>query len=313
MVVYGTVYFVKALLDKYFSLHAALKRIEADQARVDSDQAGYQDSEVGDVRQQNMDISGVDLFNTEVFATEGQHKPLLDWFHAKNIQFDIDVKAVDTTGFYDEVAYAIGENYSLFKQVVDQIRFAQSKNIPFVNLKMSVFSQKDAQTMVGFCRQLYDYSMVARYWYQKPEKIVRLTLQQSSLIQGFFSGAWLEWYCLVVGLKLAQESGIRLACARNVKITFQNQDLHELDVFFLINGKIPVCVECKSGEFRQSIDKYVALRKRLDLDAKQFVVCVAGLNTEQANGLSSMYGLAFTNIEGLPGVLGQLITSSVEK
>lgn len=51
-----------------------------------------------------------------------------------------------------------------------------------------------------------------------------------------------------------------------------------------------MCIECKSGEFRESIDKYV------------------DLTDQQARGLSAMYGLTFVNEQGLAphlqGLLG---------
>jgi hypothetical protein len=78
-------------------------------------------------------------------------------------------------------------------------------------------------------------------------------------------------------------------------------------VFFILNGKVPVCIECKSGEFRQSIDKYTGLRKRLGLEKAQFIVCVAGLPGDQASGLSSMYDLTFVNEQDLRPHLERLV------
>jgi hypothetical protein len=74
-------------------------------------------------------------------------------------------------------------------------------------------------------------------------------------------------------------------------VIFPNEDLHELDVFFLVDGATPVCIECKTGEFRQEIDKYLRLKKRLGIDRSQFILCCTGLTDEQAAGLSSMYEL----------------------
>jgi hypothetical protein len=53
--------------------------------------------------------------------------------------------------------------------------------------------------------------------------------------------------------------------------------------------------ECKTGEFRQDIDKYANLRKRLNVEKSQFLLCIVGLSPEQAQGLSSMYDLTFVN------------------
>ena len=80
----------------------------------------------------------------------------------------------------------------------------------------------------------------------------------------------------------------------------------ELDVFMLIDGQLALCIECKSGEYRQDIDRYVSLRKRLGLTGKKLVMCVAGLSDEHAKGLTAMYDLTFVNERDLSTHLTRL-------
>jgi hypothetical protein len=82
-------------------------------------------------------------------------------------------------------------------------------------------------------------------------------------------------------------------------LSFLTNEKRELDVFFLINKTQPLYIECKSGDFRQELDKYVALRKRLNIDQKYFILCVADLDSEQCKGLSAMYGMTFLNTQTL--------------
>ena len=105
----------------------------------------------------------------------------------------------------------------------------------------------------------------------------------------------MEWFVLIKLLKFCQEKRLEYSCLRNFMITFPNGDIHEIDVFFLLKGHIPLCIECKSGEFRQDIDKYSTLRKRLQLDKTQFFMCIVGLARKQSQGLTSMYELTFVN------------------
>jgi len=295
--VYDTIFFVSKLLEKYFVLHTAFKReqAEADNQKDSSEPA------------QPISLAGINLFNTDQISTDLQHGPIHDWFKTKKIQFRPNYKAVDTTGFFDEIAVEIGKNFDLLKEVIDRIRNGQRKGYPSFHINLSKRSQKDAQIIATFCRQLYDYSFVAKHFYQKPEKIVHLTLQNSSQIQNFFAGEWLEWFALMQVLEFCLERGIRFSCARNLSVVFANEDLHELDVFFILNGKTPLCIECKTGEFRQSIDKYTTLRKRLGLEKEQFIICVIGLPEVQASGLSSMYDLTFVNERGLNAQLDRLL------
>ena len=103
----------------------------------------------------------------------------------------------------------------------------------------------------------------------------------------------------------AKERKQRFSCARGLKLDL-GKETHELDVFMLIDGKTPVCIECKSGEFRQNIDLYLALKKRLGLERRQFLMCIAGLEDEKARAFSAMYDLSFTNERGLAEQLAQL-------
>ena len=72
-------------------------------------------------------------------------------------------------------------------------------------------------------------------------------------------------------------------------------------------GQAPICIECKSGEFRRDIDKYLRLRKRLGLDKSRFILCAADLTEEQAAGLSAMYDLSFVNLQTLGAHLQRLV------
>jgi len=293
---YDTVFFVRKVLEKYFALQASPKRVEAEADNQEAPETVRQPS-----------LEGINLYSTDQISSEQQYRPINEWFQAGKIQVRPDHKAVDTMGFFDEVAVEIGKNYGLLKAVLDQIRYAQTKGFTSIHVNLSKRSQKEAEGIAAFCRQLYDYSFVARYFYQKPEKIVRLTLQSSPRIQSFFAGEWMEWLAMMQVLELCQERRIDLSLARRLSVVFPNEDLHELDLFFVLNGSTPVCIECKTGEFRQSIDKYVTLRRRLGLEKEQFVVAVVGLSDEQGRGLSSMYDLTFVGESGLGLHLGRVV------
>lgn len=240
-------------------------------------------------------LNDIDIFNSDLLNSSSQHQDLLSWLSAQNIKTHIDSKSIDTSGFFDEVALAIGNNYETYKPIIDQIRFQQRRNGSQVSLNISKYSQRDIKDITQFCRTLYKHSFVAKFYYQKQEKIIRLTLQQAESITRFFAGEWLEWYVFIRVLDFVRENELNGSCLRSINVTLPNGDRYELDVFLLLNGQIPVCIECKTGEFRQQIDKFVSLKKRLQLQDGQFVVCVLGLDSTQAQGLSSMYGLTFAN------------------
>ncbi|MCW5205077.1 DUF1887 family protein, partial [Desulfobulbus sp. N2] len=215
------------------------------------------------------------------------------FFQERQVQIDVNQQALDTTGFFDEVAVQLGDNYETLRLVSDKIKRIQQKGYTSVKIILNKKSQKDIQTITRFCKDLYDYSFVANYFYQ--EKIVRLTLQTSPKIVNFFNGEWMEWFVFMKLLDFFREKQVPVACLRNLSIMFPNEDRHELDVFFLINNAIPLCIECKTGEFRKDIEKYSVLRKRLKLNETQFLMCVVGLSEKQTQGMSSMYDVTFVN------------------
>jgi len=292
--VYPTIFFVEKLLSRYFEVLRELNRLRAPAGSVVTTASS------------ETKLAGVDLANTDLFANEQQHGPICDWFRKRQIRVDVDLHGVDTSGFFDEVAEAIGANLSVLKDVLERVRWSQQKEHASTTINLERKSPEDARIISDFCQKLYDFSFVAKCFHNKVENNVRLILQTAPTIRRFFEGEWLEWNALMVSLRYAKERGHRFSCARGLELTLPGGEMHELDVFMLIDGNTPVCIECKSGEFRQNIDRYLALKKRLGLTGKQFVMCVAGLDEEKAKAFSAMYDLAFTSERTLAAQLARL-------
>ena len=307
--VFGTVFYVEKLLERYFAAMREVKALQqAEEAPNTTDtetaEQANQDSAQSDAPSALQDVN---LHNTKLLATAEQHAPLRDWFAAHQIEARFDYALADTSGFFDDAARMVGANYALYGELMDRVRYAYRKSHSWVNLELAQLAQKDAQAINALCRQLYSHTFFARYHYQKPEKIVRLTLQTAPAVRQFFDGGWLEWYAFMALIDHLQQRGQNFSCARGVKVVFPNEDLHELDVLCLPAGQAPICIECKSGEFRRDIDKYLRLRKRLGLDKSRFILCAADLTEEQAAGLSAMYDLSFVNLQTLGAHLQRLV------
>lgn len=292
--IYDTVLFVGKLLEQYFAQRAELKALRAE-ATLPAPAPG------------NRDDSGFDIHDTDRFSSEDQHREIVDWFRRKTVSVTINTGAVDTSGFFDEAAVALGNDYALLGEVVERIRYAQLKEYNSAQIHLDKKSPQDAAALEAFGRKLYDYSLVARCFNNKDEKKLRLVLQNAPSVRRFFAGEWLEWFALMTGLRVCQDRQADFSCARNLTLAFPPDEKRELDVFFLIKNTRPLYIECKSGEFRQDLDKYVALRKRLGIESRYFIVCVADLPADQAKGLSAMYDLTFTNTETLGPHLASVI------
>jgi hypothetical protein len=251
-------------------------------------------------------LADIDLANTDFLASESQHGPIVDWFQKRQIKIQANLRNVDTSGFFDEVAEAIGYNLPVLKEVLERIRWSQQKEYASATISLDRKSPADAQAISAFCQQLYDLSFVAKCFHNKPENNVRIILQTAPAIRDFFNGEWLEWHALMATLRYAKERKRRFSCTRGLNIVLSNGEPYELDVFMLIDGNTPICIECKSGEFRQNIDRYQALRKRLGVEARHFIMCIAGLSDDNAKAFSAMYDLTFVSERELASHLTRL-------
>ena len=299
--IYDTVVFVEKVLGKYQWLR---KELQQAQHQLTPEK---EPPELSAGNEEQQLLEDIDIHNTAALMRQDQYTPLLQWFEKRKVEVDVNEQAIDTTGFFDEVALSMGNDYYQLKVVTNQIKFIQQKGYTNVKVHLKNKNQKQIQTLTRFCRDLYDYSFVAKCIYLKQEKVIRLNLQTASPIVNFFNGEWLEWFVFMKLLNFCKEKELSISCLRNLTVTFANEDRHELDVFFLIDNRIPVCIECKSGEFRQDIDKYVKLRKRLELDKSQFILCVVELSQKQAQGLSSMYEVTFSNQDNFLEHVEQLL------
>ncbi len=289
--VYPTLFFVEKLLARYFDAQKELAALRPAAVAVSVTAPSALD---------------VDLGNTDQFASDFQHGPIYDWFRKKQIRVQANTRAVDTSGFFDELGEAIGANLPVLGDVLHRIFTAQRKEFASTVIHLDRKSPEDALVISAFCQQLYDFSFVAKCLHNRKESNIRLVLQTAPAIQNFFAGEWLEWHTLMTSLRYAKERGRRFSCSRGLDISLQNGEAYEIDVFVLIDGNIPVCIECKSGEFREKIDRYQTLKKRLGLGGKQFVMCIAGLSDENAKAFSAMYDLAFVSERSLADHLARL-------
>jgi hypothetical protein len=296
--VYNAMFFIAKLLDKYFEAQREIVRLKPPAASGSSIPVIAPESPAPP--------DEIDLFNTDHLASELQHGPIYDWFSRRQIRVQANMRGVDTTGFFDEVAVTIGSNLPVLKEVLERIRWAQQKEYSSTTIHFEKKSADEARDISAFCQQLYDFSFVAKCFHNRQENNVRLILQTAPGIRGFFNGEWLEWYALMSCLQYTKARKKRFSCARNLKIMLQNDECYELDVFVLIDGNLPICIECKTGEFRQNIDKYLTLRKRLGINGKHFIMCVTGLSEEHAKGLTTMYDLTFTSERELASQLARI-------
>ena len=234
-------------------------------------------------------------------ANAAQHQPLADWFARKQIRVRFNHAAVDMRGYYDEAAALLGSEHVLLNNLLNQINWAYRHRHDGLRLDLKPCAAAESKRLLAIVRELYDATLIARYHYDKAKHSLHIQLQNAQPVRQFLGGGWLEWYALGSLLSEAAKRGAdyRFSCARGVHIEFANGDKHELDVAYLPLDKPPLIIECKSGEYRRDLDKYLNLRKRLDLPPSHYLILATDLSHAQANSLSAMYQLTFVTPDRL--------------
>lgn len=290
-IIHNTIDYIKELTETCSLQNQKIQKLEQETQDTKQSKSSSNIIEVYDP----LHNDNFDIHNTDLFSQHHQYDPIIKWFKKRGIKANIDPKMMDTTGFFDEIAIYIGDNFNVLGPVVNQIKYIQSKKFDTVKISLSKKNNKEAQQIISFCKTLYDYSFIAKFYHQKKDKSIYLTLHNVTRIKRFFNGLWMEWFVLIKLITLFKEYKITPALARGINITFSNNNSNELDIFFINKDNEPVCIECKTGEFRQDLSKYLSLQKKLNIKKENFILCVFGLSGEQVQGLTSMYEFTMAN------------------
>lgn len=249
------------------------------------------------------------ISNTEEFVPQEDFFPIVDWFARKNIEVSIDQDAMDTKGFFDEVAIELGNNFHILESVLEQMQYVERKGYDTVKIALDKKSGEEVITIKNFCQKIYDYSFASKFYHDRKKNAIYIELQKATKIVNFFNGIWMEWYVYMMLLELFKKRDIPHTLVKGLHISYKNGEKNELDIFFIAHNT-PVCIECKSGEFRKDIDKYHKLQKRLKLKKEHFVMCVIGLDDTQTDGLTNTYDMTFSNQKSLSNYIERLLTDA---
>lgn len=258
----------------------------------------------------NPKLAQIDLMQTDYLASKAQHEPLRLFFANKNIKTVFDYNAVNTNGYYDEAAKLIGDNYELLQPIIKSINNAYFKNNVGRNFDLAKYNQNQRHTINEIFTNFYNHTLFAKYHYNKPAQKANVVLQPALPIKNFFMGGWLEWCVLSEILSQINESKNKpiFSCAKGAKIQLPNGDKHELDIVFLNHRNELFIIECKTGEYRSEINKYLDLCKKLNINPSQFILLVTDLNKEQSAAMSAMYGINFISLTGLKNYVAYMLS-----
>lgn len=253
--------------------------------------------------------SGYAFANISASPELSDHQGVIQWFERQQIKVSYDEKTMDIAGFFDEIAVKLGDQYETFSFLLEKIKYHQRKGHKTLSLDLSSRSQQETGVIKNFCQELYESAFITRYYVDKQDKKrISLSLQFDPRIVNFFNGEWLEWFVFMKVATLLVNQKRSFSCLKNFLIHFANGDKHEIDLFFLIDNTLPLWLECKSGEFRNDIEKYTKLRNVLKVEKNYFWLIVLGLADEKTVGLTGMFGITIVNEKSVLTTLTNLLS-----
>lgn len=146
--VFGTVFYVEKLVERYFAAMRELKALREAEAEAHPEATASAEAAQGEPAA----LVGVDLNNTSLLATSEQHAPLQQWFASHQIEARFDYALADTSGFFDDAAQLIGERHELFGELIERIRWAYRKSHTWVNLELGELV--GAEVILTHCAEL---------------------------------------------------------------------------------------------------------------------------------------------------------------
>jgi len=300
--IHHTVDYIQIIINKYTETTKLLKKVEEELneykiIKLDkpTQSISLSQTQSKDEKSKTTQLNDVDLHNTKIFTNEEYYRPIVEWFSRRKIFIEVNADAVDSTGFFDEMAVLIGSDINAYKELVDKIRYVQQKGFTDVKFNLKDKSQGSISKITFLFKELYKCFFLSKYFYHKENKIIHIKLQTIPSVIRFFNGEWFEWLIYMRLQDFCKERNIPLVALRSLMMELSNKDRYEIDVFGLLNATTPLYIECKTGEFRSQIEKYMTLRKRVGIEKDNFVLCILGLSQQECAGLGQMFGLTFVN------------------
>lgn len=111
--IYDTIAFFNAFIKRHIAQAKELNKLRKEVTHDNSDKETAE----------NFIFEDIDIHNTNIFTQDNSFAPIIQWFNKQNIQVQLNPYAVDTTGFFDEIALLLGNNFSVLNLVSNQIKY----------------------------------------------------------------------------------------------------------------------------------------------------------------------------------------------
>ena len=144
--IHETTAFIEKIIEKYFTLQKELVNLREGTSSWDQ----LEIQVIDPPQSEPFSLKEIDPHNTKELTNNYQYLPIIEWFDKKNIKAKVNPRELDTTGFFDEIALALGNNYEKFKEISDKIKWMQKKGYTSTNFQLADKSQKEIKNLLNF-------------------------------------------------------------------------------------------------------------------------------------------------------------------
>ncbi len=200
-----------------------------------------------------------------------QQEIVIDWLERRQLRIappPPPIQHVDD--HYNRLALYLGDHYAVLKDFHAAMKRAMHQADDSQRNIFEFVFRNDLDFRIGtkFCAELQRAFLAEGDFRPRPgRKFLKGKLAEDAVLRGFLDGKWFERFVYQKMAQTLTEKGLDHACLLNAKILapLTGKTEAELDMVFLIEGQ-PICIECKSGQYKQEdARKFAQYAEKLNL------------------------------------------------
>ena len=215
---------------------------------------------------------------------------------------------INESPVWNQMARIIGSDYHAVLPIINALKISQSRGNRMV-INLSRYDIRTRNACTNLASVLYRNALLVEYRYTSGVvPTLTMRVQKDGAIINFITGHWMEIYVYGIVREIlsnyARLYSIEVETYSNIQFLMTQKETFELDVLSFVNGT-PVWVECKTGEFQQSIVKYKKFGKRTSIAPEHSFLVLAGVSAEQARNITDIHRYNVINLDNFRTVFSQ--------
>ena len=202
----------------------------------------------------------------------------------------------------DKIANYWGSHKKYLGRFRKALYRATAENL-WVILSLAEASETETEICRTLADKLYACAYATKVQYDNETKTLYIKPGEQSAIKQFLCGGWFERYTKLQIERLLLRMGVEFDILLNAEIILPDQQVYELDIMFIADGK-PFWVECKSGDFcekswlqsnrahfNNAMLQLGRKQQHLRIPRRQTMLCLCEIDKDKADYITNSYRL----------------------